>query len=55
MLELQAKLADPTIYADKDKFLTVEQDYKKASEENARLEKQYEEVFSLLMELEEKN
>jgi len=52
--ELEAKLADPAIYAEKDKFLAVEQEYKKASDENIKLEKQYESIFSLLMELEEK-
>jgi ATP-binding cassette subfamily F protein 3 len=50
---LEAQLADPAIYADKDKFLEVEQGYKKAAEENKQLEKKYEEVFTLLMELEE--
>ncbi|WP_346238269.1 ribosomal protection-like ABC-F family protein [Niabella insulamsoli] len=55
LIELQEKLADPDIYSDKEKFLTVEQQYKKASEENQQLEKKYEEIFSLLMELEEKS
>lgn len=50
---LEAQLADPAIYADKDKFLEAEQGYKKAAEENKQLEKKYEEVFTLLMELEE--
>lgn len=51
--ELEAQLADPAIYADKDKFLVAEQAYKKSAEENKRLEKSYEEIFTLLMELEE--
>lgn len=50
---LEAQLADPAIYADKDKFLEAEQAYKKAAEENKQLEKKYEEIFTLLMELEE--
>ncbi len=53
--ELENKLADPSIYADKDKFLAAEQEYKKASDENVRLEKKYEEIFALLMELEDSN
>ncbi|GAB3431020.1 ABC-F family ATP-binding cassette domain-containing protein [Niabella aquatica] len=52
--ELEAKLANPAIYAEKDKFLAVEQEYKKASEENVLLEKKYESIFALLIELEEK-
>ncbi|HMR82674.1 MAG TPA: ABC-F family ATP-binding cassette domain-containing protein [Niabella sp.] len=52
--ELEAKLADPAIYAEKDKFLAVEQEYKRTSDENVLLEKKYESIFSLLMELEEK-
>ncbi len=51
---LEAKLGDPAIYADKDKFRETEQAYKKAADENKQLEKNYEEVFTLLMELEEK-
>jgi ATP-binding cassette subfamily F protein 3 len=50
---LEAKLADPAIYADKDKFVAAEQEYKKAAEENKQLEKKYEEIFTLLMELED--
>jgi ATP-binding cassette subfamily F protein 3 len=50
---LESKLADPAIYADKDKFVAAEQEYKKAAEENKQLEKKYEEIFTLLMELEE--
>ncbi len=50
---LEAQLADPAIYADKDKFLEAEQAYKKAAEENKQLEQKYEAVFTLLMELEE--
>ncbi|MGC4232728.1 MAG: ABC-F family ATP-binding cassette domain-containing protein [Niabella sp.] len=52
--ELEVKLADPSIYADKEKFLIVEQEYNQAADENKRLEQKYEEVFTLLMELEEK-
>lgn len=53
MGQLQNKLADPEIYADKEKFLHTEQEYKKAMEENKKLEEQYETIFSLLIELEE--
>ena len=55
LADLQAQLADPSIYADKEKFLTVEQQYQKTSKENERLEKQYEEIFTALMELENDN
>ncbi len=51
---LEAQLADPSIYADKNQFLSAEQAYRKASEENEKLEQKYEEIFALMMELEEK-
>lgn len=52
LLLLQQKMADPSIYADKQKFLETEQEYKKESQINIQLEKQYESIFTLLMELE---
>lgn len=51
--QLEEQLADPAIYADKEKFLNLEREYKAAVETNAQLEKKYEEIFSLLLELEE--
>lgn len=52
--KIEAELADPAVYADKTKFLQAENNYKKAFEENSLLEKKYEETFTALMELEEK-
>lgn len=52
--ELEALLTAPETYADKDKFLKTETDYKKVSDELQRLNKQYEEVFEKIMELEAK-
>ncbi|MFT4095270.1 MAG: ABC-F family ATP-binding cassette domain-containing protein [Niabella sp.] len=51
---MEQQLADPALYADKEKFLALEQQFKKVNEENAVLEKKYEEIFTLLIELEEK-
>ncbi|HEY1019450.1 MAG TPA: ATP-binding cassette domain-containing protein [Sediminibacterium sp.] len=45
-------LGDPANYADKDKFVKIEADYKKAKAERERLEKEYETVFEKVMELE---
>jgi ATP-binding cassette subfamily F protein 3 len=49
---LENKLADPSIYGDKDKFLQAESNYKKALQELAEANKEYEKVFEQLMELE---
>ena len=51
---LEASLSDPETYADKEKFLKAEADYKQVSEECAQLNKEYEKVFEKIMELEEK-
>lgn len=45
-------LGDPANYADRDKFVQIETDYKKARAERERLEKEYETVFEKVMELE---
>lgn len=45
-------LGDPGNYADRDKFVKIEADYKKAKSERERLEKEYETVFEKVMELE---
>lgn len=52
--QLQSDLANPSIYADKEKFLATEQSYKKMMGENNLLEKKYEEVFAQVLALEEK-
>ncbi|MBW7890206.1 MAG: ABC-F family ATP-binding cassette domain-containing protein [Chitinophagaceae bacterium] len=53
--ELEALLASPDIYADKEKFLQAESNYQKSVETLARADKEYEKVFEKLLELEEKS
>lgn len=48
----ESALGDPANYADRDKFVQIEADYKKAKTERERLEKEYETVFEKVMELE---
>lgn len=48
-------LGDPTNYADREKFVKIEADYKKAKTERERLEKEYEMAFEKVMELESQN
>jgi ATP-binding cassette subfamily F protein 3 len=50
--KLEASLADPSTYSDKNKFVAAEADYKKASEELTKANRQYEQVFEKIMELE---
>ena len=50
--ELEASLADPSVYSDKTKFLEAENGYKKADQELTGLNKQYEQLFEKSMELE---
>ena len=50
--QIQASLGLPETYSDKNKFVQAEADYKKAAAELDRLNKQYEEVFEKIMELE---
>ena len=50
--ELEAALTDPATYSDKQKFLQAEAAYNKASAELELLNKQYEQVFEKIMELE---
>ncbi len=47
-------LGDPSNYADKDKFVTIESDYKRSKNNRVALEKEYEDVFEKVMELEGK-
>ena len=51
---LELQLTAPETYGDREKFVKTEADYKKVSEELKRLNKQYEEVFEKIMELEAK-
>lgn len=50
--QLEASLADPSTYSDRNKFVEAEAAYKKASEELEKANKQYEQVFEKIMELE---
>jgi ATP-binding cassette subfamily F protein 3 len=49
---LEASLSDPSTYSDKNKFVTAESEYKKASEELGKVNRQYEQVFEKIVELE---
>ena len=49
---LEASLADPSTYSDKNKFVAAEADYKKTSDELGKANRQYEQVFEKIMELE---
>jgi len=49
---LEASLADPSTYSDKNKFVQAEAEYKKANEELQKANRQYEQVFEKIMELE---
>jgi ATP-binding cassette, subfamily F, member 3 len=51
-IRLEASLADPSTYSDKNKFVQAETDYKKVGEEWSAANKQYEQVFEKIMELE---
>ncbi|HLI93658.1 MAG TPA: ABC-F family ATP-binding cassette domain-containing protein [Puia sp.] len=50
--QLEASLAEPSTYSDKDKFLKAEAEYKKATDELEKVNRQYEEVFDKIVELE---
>lgn len=50
--KLEQALAAPVNYADKKKFVSVENDYKKAKEKLQSLNKEYETLFEKVMELE---
>jgi len=49
---LEASLSDPGTYSDRKKFVQAEADYKKASEELGKANKEYEAIFEKIMELE---
>ncbi len=52
---LETALGDPANYSDKTKFVTIEADYKKAKTNREALDKEYEQVFEKVMELESKS
>ncbi|SKA19169.1 ABC-F family ATP-binding cassette domain-containing protein [Sediminibacterium ginsengisoli] len=49
---IEDSMGNPEIYADKQKFVTLENDYKKIQEQLNALNKEYETVFEKVMELE---
>ena len=51
-IKLEAALSDPATYSDKQKFLQAETSYNKAASELQQLNKQYEQVFEKIVELE---
>lgn len=51
---LEAQLADPAVYADKDHFLKLDEAYKSNAQKLQSLNKQYDDAFEKMMELEEK-
>ena len=52
---LEGMLTAPEIYSDRSKFVQTETDYKKVGDELKQLNKEYEEVFEKIMELEAKS
>ena len=50
---LEAQLADPAIYSDKDKFIKAETDYNKAVADFNTTNTEFEEAFEKLMEMED--
>ncbi len=52
---LEAQLASPDIYSDKNKFLAAETGYQKNTEALAAANNEYEQTFERLLELEEKS
>jgi ATP-binding cassette, subfamily F, member 3 len=52
--ELEAKLADPAFYANKDEFLKVDEKYRQVSGRYTTLSNDCDKVYELVMELEEK-
>ncbi len=49
---LEASLSDPGTYSDRSKFVAAETDYKKTSDQLAAANREYEQVFEKIMELE---
>ena len=52
-LKLEAELANPSVYSDKNKYKVVETDYENAKKNLVSLNKEYETVFERVMVLEE--
>jgi len=51
-VELEAALSDPATYADKNRFIQAEINYKSAEEELYKLNSQYEQLFEKIIDLE---
>ena len=51
---LEQQLGDPAVYADKDKFLALDEQYKLCSTKFGQATKEHEAAFEKMMELEEK-
>lgn len=51
---LEAKLADPSFYSNKQEFLRVDEEYRQHTAKLAQLNKEYDKSFELILELEEK-
>jgi ATP-binding cassette subfamily F protein 3 len=54
MKDLEAKLADPATYSDKQQFLETETAYASCQKESAAVNEEYEKIFEKCMELEQK-
>lgn len=54
LAQIELQLTDPNVYADKAKFLALENEYKQALKAVSTLEESYEVIFNELFELEEK-
>ncbi len=52
-LNIEAQLADPSMYANRDKFLTLESNYQKATQQVISLQKEYETLFEQIVALED--
>lgn len=52
--QLEADMANPDIYADKNKFKSTESNYKQAASELSKATSEYESAFEKVMELEDK-
>jgi ATP-binding cassette subfamily F protein 3 len=50
--DLEKLLTEPAVYSDKNKFLETEKDHAKTAQELSALNKQYEEAFEKIMQLE---
>ena len=53
MQEVEGRMADPAVYADKQQFLQAEKDYSTVKQQLDTAQLQYEKAFESLMELEE--